>query len=106
MEAPSLIMKGKPEKLAKKVRRKDEGIQIMIRKKEIKEKVNSTWELYVYLHNKSLQQELKQRLIFKVPGKILEDIHKMYPKILSNWKDVGKISTNFIQKTSECSLCC
>ena len=42
MEAPSLIMKDEPEKLAKKVRRKDKGIQTMIRKKEIKEKVNHT----------------------------------------------------------------
>lgn len=35
-------MKDKPEKLAKNVRRKDKGIQIMIRRKEIKEKVNRT----------------------------------------------------------------
>ena len=56
MKARSLIVKGRPEKLAKNVRRKDKGIQIMIRKKEIKEKVNRTWEFYVYLHNKSLQQ--------------------------------------------------
>lgn len=60
----------------------------------------------IYLHNKSLQQEPKQRLILKVSGKILEDIHKMSPMILLNWKDVGKISTNFIQKASECSLYC
>lgn len=42
MKARSLIMKGRPEKLDKNVRRKDKGIQIMIRKKEIKEKVNRT----------------------------------------------------------------
>ena len=36
MKAQSLIVKGKPEKLAKNVRRKDKGIQIMIRKKESK----------------------------------------------------------------------
>lgn len=42
MKARSLIMKGRPEKLAKNVRRKDKGIQIMIRKKEIKDKVNRT----------------------------------------------------------------
>ena len=42
MKARSLIVKGRPEKLAKNVRRKDKGIQIMIRKKEIKEKVNRT----------------------------------------------------------------
>ena len=42
MKAQSLIVKGKPEKLAKNVRRKDKGIQIMTRKKEIKQKVNRT----------------------------------------------------------------
>lgn len=37
MEAPSLLMKGKPEQLSKNVEEKDNGIQKMIDKKEIKD---------------------------------------------------------------------
>lgn len=55
-------MKGKPEKLAKNVRRKDKGIEIMIRGRKKEREVKFLCENYIYTHNKSLQQS-KQRLI-------------------------------------------
>lgn len=103
MKAQSLLMKDKSEKLSKNVTEKDKGIQIMIEKKEKKKRValdENYRHTYIRNHHTWNQSNI-QRLVFKLPGKMMKDPHQDISYLLLTYKDIEEKFCKFYTKKNQ-----